>query len=42
MMGQHGGNYDRVFYSFNLYDLVPADHQRAIVYRLSPAEEISA
>jgi transposase len=26
MMGQHGGDQDRLFYSFNLNDHVPADH----------------
>jgi transposase len=26
MMGQRGGNQDRLFYSFNLDDHVPADH----------------
>jgi transposase len=26
MMGQHGGNQERLFYSFNLEDHVPADH----------------
>ena len=26
MMGQHGGNQDRLFYSFNLDEHVPADH----------------
>jgi transposase len=26
MMGQHGGNRDRLFYSFNLDEHVPADH----------------
>jgi hypothetical protein len=26
MMGQHSGNQDRLFYSFNLDDHVPADH----------------
>ena len=26
MMGEHGGNQDRLFYSFNLDEHVPADH----------------
>jgi len=26
MMGRHGGNHDRLFYSFNLEEHVPADH----------------
>jgi hypothetical protein len=26
MMGQNGGNQNRVFYSFNLEDHVPASH----------------
>jgi transposase len=26
MMGQHSGSQDRLFYSFNLDDHVPADH----------------
>jgi hypothetical protein len=26
MMGQHSGNQDRLFYSFNLDDHVPANH----------------
>ena len=26
MMGQHGGNQNRLFYSFNLDDHIPPDH----------------
>ena len=26
MMGEHSGNQDRLFYSFNLDEHVPADH----------------